>query len=446
MVAYNYIKLGKKLFPLNRSITGSDLRKTLLILKKHLRNLKILHIRSGKKVFDWKIPEEWNVRSAYIKDNKGKKLIDFKKNNLHLVSYSIPIKKKIQLNKLKKNLHFLKKQKNAIPYVTSYYKKYWGFCISYNQLFSIEKKYSSKARFEIAINSNFKKTGKLSYGELLIKGKSKKEILISTNICHPSMANNELSGPLVAAALVKHFEKKKNYLSKSIRFLFIPETIGVIAYINKNFKNLKKNVIGGYVLTCIGDDRNYSYMFSKYGRSLSDKAALKAFKQLKIKYKKYSFLKRESDERQYNSPFINLGLGTLMRTKYHSYPEYHTSLDNFDVVKKRGLLGGFKIVKQAINNLLQTKNDQNQISKKIQSKFLISKIICEPNLGKRNLYPKISEKNNNFEDPQKLLDIMQFADGTNSDYQISKLMKISLNKTKKLIKILIKNNLIEYMK
>ena len=201
----------------------------------------------------------------------------------------------------------------------------------------------------------------MHYGEIFLEGKSKEEVLISTYICHPSMANNELSGPLVSLALSNYFRKKK--LDRSIRFLFLPETIGSIAYIKKNFNNLKKNVIGGYILSCIGDNRNYSYIKSKYPNSLSDLSAISAFKKLKIKFKNYKFIKSESDERRFNTPFLNLGLGSILRTKYHSYPEYHTSLDNFSVVTKLGLFGGYKVAKLSIENLLKKK-----IKKKIKKK------------------------------------------------------------------------------
>lgn len=204
----NLIKLGKKLFPLNRSITGYGTLQTLKIIKNEVPQLKIKKFRCGKKVYDWTIPKEWNVKDAFIVDKYNKKIVNYKENNLHLVSYSIPIKKKIKLHKLIKKLFFYKNQPNAIPYVTSYYKKNWGFCISYKQFKKIKEKYNYDDDFIININSNFKKNGLMHYGEALIPGRSKKEILISVYICHPSMANNELSGPLVAIGLIKYFRKK----------------------------------------------------------------------------------------------------------------------------------------------------------------------------------------------------------------------------------------------
>ena len=230
-----FYNLGKKkLFPLCRSLTGKGNEITLSIIKKTLGKLKIIKFHSGKKVFDWKIPEEWNVSDAYVVDKFKKKIIDFKKNNLHLVGYSTPQKNKILSKKnFFQHLHTLPNQINAIPYVTSYYKKYWGFCISEKTKKLFNSKYSEKDKFKILIKTSFNKRGRMLVGEYFLKGKSTQEILISTYICHPSLANDNLSGILVALKLVDHFKKIKN-LKKSLRFIFLPETIGSLAYINKN--------------------------------------------------------------------------------------------------------------------------------------------------------------------------------------------------------------------
>ena len=253
------ISLAKKLYPISRSITGDGVRDTLRIIQsKHLPNLKIKQIKSGTNVYDWKIPPEWNIKDAFVKDEFGKKIIDYKKNNLHIVSYSKKINKFVTKKELDKHLFSIPKKPNAIPFMTSYYKSFWGFCMSQQD----RKKVKGK-RFFVHINSNFNYNGHLSYGELYLKGKSKKEILISTYICHPSMANNEISGPVVSTFIAKHFKNLNNRYS--MRFIFIPETIGSISYIYKNLRNLKKNVIASYNLTCIGDEKNYSIILSKYG-------------------------------------------------------------------------------------------------------------------------------------------------------------------------------------
>ena len=230
-----YYNLGKNiLFPINRSITGKGIIKTLKIFKKIHPKLKIKYFKSGKKVFDWIIPSEWNVKNAYVLDQVGEKIIDFKKNNLHLMGYSIPVNKKVSKKELLDKLFSSQKVKNAIPYVTSYYKKNWGFCVSKNHKNEINKKYKKDERFKILIDSNLKKNGNMPIGEYVIQGESKQEILISTYVCHPSMANNELSGPLLSMMLIDYFKKYK--LNKTLRFIFVPETIGSIAYIHQNKK------------------------------------------------------------------------------------------------------------------------------------------------------------------------------------------------------------------
>ena len=428
MTINKYYNIAKtKLFPITRSLTGDGVKKTLNIIQKELPKLKIKKFKSGTKVFDWNIPEEWNVTDAYVIDKYNNRIIDFKKNNLHLVGYSIPIKKNITKKELFKNLYFLKNQPKAIPYITYYYKRRWGFCISYNEYKILDKRYSLNDKFKVVINSNLNKKGNLNYGELILKGKSKKEILISTYICHPSMANNELSGPIVSMGLINYFKNKK--LNKTLRFVFIPETIGSISYLSKNLKYLKENVIGGYNLSCIGDERQHSCMFSKYQNSPSDEAVIEAYKLLKIKnYKVYPFLKRGSDERQYNSPGIDLKISSIFRTKYGEYPEYHTSLDNFNLVTLKGCVGGFNVARKSIEILLE----------RIYPKC---KIMCEPQMGKRGLYPTLSTKNEN-KLTRSYMDFLQYADGTNSLEKISNLIKLDLKSVKKIYQILFKNFLI----
>lgn len=429
-----FYKIAKKeLFNLCRSITGKGTFKTLKIIKKNFPDLKLYYVKSGTKVFDWKIPSEWNIVNAYISDKYNNKIIDFKKNNLHIVSYSAPIKTYLKKNYLLKKLHSIASMPQAIPYVTSYYKKYWGFCLSDQQKNKIKREYKKNDKFFVSIKSSFNRNGFLRYGEYVIPGETKQEILISTYICHPSMANNELSGIIVSMALIDYF-KKFSKLKKTMRFIFIPETIGSIAYINKNFKKMKKNIIGGFNLSCIGDDRTYSCMLSKYKNSLSDYALLEAYKKLKIKPKVYSFLERGSDERQYNSPLIDLGITSIFRSKYGEYPEYHTSLDNFNnVVTLKGLMGGFKVAKTAIEIL------QNKI-------IPISKILCEPNMGKRKLYPLLSfyqsKKSNNKN--KDLMNFITYSDGKNDLNKISKYINVKYKNVKKIYHFLKLNKIIDY--
>lgn len=423
-----YYSIAKKiLYTINRSLTGRGNVKTLKVIKREFKNLKIKSIKSGSKVFDWRIPSEWNVSDAYVLDKNNKKIIDFKENNLHLVGYSVPFNKKVSKEELFKHLYCLKDQKSAIPYITSYYKKRWGFCISYYDFKKFNKKYNSNDFFKVVIKSSLDKKGKLHFGELILKGTSKQEILISTYICHPSMANNELSGPIVSMALINYFKKKS--LKKNLRFIFIPETIGSIAYLYLNLKKLKKYVIGGYNLSCIGDERQHSCMLSKYENSPSDKALIESYKKLKIKkYKIFSFLKRGSDERQYNSPGIDLKITSIFRTMYGEYPEYHTSLDNFNLVTLKGVNGGYKVAKNAIENLLNNIYPQNNF-------------YCEPQMGKRGLYPTLSTKNENKK-VMNYMNFLQYADGSNSLEEISKLINLKLKDVMKINSLLLKKRLI----
>ena len=431
MITNKYYELGRKeLFKICRSITGQGVRKTLKIYKRYFPEIKIKKIPSGTKVFDWTVPPEWNIKDAYILDKNNKKIVDFKKNNLHLVSYSQPTNKIVDKRELFEHLHSLPKQPNAIPYVTSYYKKNWGFCVSDNEKMFFKKRYKNKDKFKVVVKSSFNNSGNLNYGELVLKGKSSKEILITTYICHPSMANNELSGSLVSLSLIDYFKKRK--LDKTLRFIFIPETIGSIVYISENFKKIKKNFIGGYNLSCIGDERKYSCVLSKYQNSITDKCLLEAYKKLKIKFTKYSFLKRGSDERQFNYPGVDFPMATISRSKFFEYPEYHTSLDNFKLVTKKGIYGGFKVAKEAIDIF--------------QKKIIpITTTICEPRLSKRGLHKNISIKSNySYKNNIKnLLSFHQYSDGTNDLGQIADYLKINNKLSKRLYFTLKKNKLIK---
>ena len=427
MIGNEIYDFAQELWPINRSITGNGVNQTLKILRKYNQNLKIIKFKSGTKVFDWTIPNEWIVKEAWIKNDKGKKIINFDDNNLHLVGYSVPVKKKLFLKQFVKKLHFYKHQPKAIPYVTSYYKKNWGFCLSYNQF----KKLNKKIKYEIHINSQHKK-GYLQCAEIYIPGKSKKEILFSTYICHPSMANNELSGPLVSTFLSRWLKNKKNR-KWSYRFLFVPETIGSIAYLSKKFKKMKENIIAGYVLNCIGDERAYSFLPSKFNNTLSDNVARNVLKKRVKSFKEYSWLDSRSDEIQFCSPGIGLPIASLMRSKYGSYPEYHSSLDTFGkVVTEKGLNQSLNLLKNIVRSIEE-------------SSFPIAKFKCEPQLGKRGLYPNLSKKNSINHDTRLIQYFLSYSDGTNSVSDIAKKCKSPLKKILEIQKLLEKKKLISYL-
>ena len=257
----------KDLFPIYRSITGSGVLHSLKYIQKYIP-LEIKALNCGTEWFDWKIPDEWNIEDAYIIDlSTNTKIVDFKDHNLHIVGYSIPIDEIITYDNLINHLYFLEDQPDAIPYITSYYSLNWGFCLTYNNFLKIDK----KSKFKVVVKSDFNKKGKLYYGELIVPGESEKEILISSYICHPQMANNELSGPAVLTFLAKYILTKNNKFT--YRFILIPETIGSIAYLSINKEHLINNVIGGYVITCVGDERAWGHIPSRYGNNISDKIA-----------------------------------------------------------------------------------------------------------------------------------------------------------------------------
>ncbi len=413
-------ELAKDLFPISRSLTGSGVRLTLKKIKKIIPKIQIKSIASGTKVFDWKIPYEWSISEAYIEDQKKRRIVDFKKNNLHVVGYSKPINKTLTLSELKKHIHTLPKQPNAIPYVTSYYKKIWGFCMSHNQYKNLKP-----GNYKVVIRSSLKK-GKLNYGELLIPGNSKKEIFLTTYFCHPSMANDNVSGIVLLTGITKWLlNVKRNY---SYRILFIPETIGSIQYIHKNLKKLKHNVIAGYVITCVGDDGKFSFIPSREGNTLADKFAISSLQSLKKGYKHYSFLQRGSDERQFCSVGVDLPICSITKSKYSEYKEYHTSLDNLDYISQKGLRSSFDLYQKLIMNFEK-------------SKFYMATKMCEPHLSKYNLYPTTSTKHSG-QTVRKMMNVLAYSDGKRDINEISKITNISLSETKKFIKILKDNKLI----
>ena len=413
---------AKSIWDFNRSITGDGVRKTLKEIKKIIPKLEIHEVPSGTKVFDWVVPLEWKVKEAFIIDPNGKKICDFKKNNLHLVGYSHPVNKSLTLDELQLNLHSLPDQPIAVPYVTSYYNRNWGFCISHN-----ERKNLKNGLYHVVIDSEFF-SGSLSYGELIIKGKSKKEVFISTYICHPSMANNELSGPVISSHIAKKISLMKD-IKYTYRFVFIPETIGSITYLSKNLKKLQKNVFAGFNLTCIGDERNYSYLPSRDGNTISDLVIKHVLFHTDKNYKSFDWSERGSDERQYCSPGVDLPVASIMRTKYGEYPEYHTSLDDLEkVVTPNGLYGSFLVVEKCIQIL------EKDCYPKV-------KVLCEPQLGKRGLYPTLSVKNN-YTKNNLIMDFLTWADGEKSLLEISNNLKIPMWETIKIAKKLKEADLI----
>lgn len=414
--------LARRLWPVNRSLTGEGVRETLHILKEHLPELKIVEVPSGTTVFDWTVPNEWNVKEAWIEGPDGTRIIDIKNNNLHLVGYSVAVDNVLSLEELQQHLYSLTAQPKAIPYITSYYSPRWGFCLSHEQRSQLKP-----GNYRVHIDSSLKE-GALTYGELLIPGEQKEEIFLSTYICHPSMANNELSGPCVTTFLAKWITSlsKRRY---SYRIVFIPETIGSITYLSKNLDEMKKKIIAGFNITCIGDNRAYSFLPSRDGNTLSDQIALHVLKHHAKVFKRYSFLDRGSDERQYCAPGVDLPVATIMRSKYGEYPEYHTSLDDLTLVTPEGLNGGYEAIRRSLE--LIEKNCTPQVT-----------VLGEPQLGKRGLYPTLSTKETHAK-VRSMMDLIAYSDGKNTLLEIAEKINVPMWELRPIIEKLLEAKLLK---
>lgn len=395
--------LCTKLFPICRSITGNGFRASLNILKNDLglKDLRQIEVPTGTKCFDWIVPKEWNIKDAYIIDPNGNKICDFNASNLHVVNYSIPVNKTVSLATLQDHLYSLPEQPNAIPYITSYYKERWGFCLTQNQRDQLVE-----GDYQVVIDSTLE-DGSLTYGELIIPGETEEEIFISTYLCHPSMANNELSGPVVTLHLAKWL-MNLDVRKYTYRIIVIPETIGSITYLSRNYKTMKKNIIAGFNVSCVGDDRVYSYLPSKQGDTFADISLLHVLNHTHPDFMRYSFLDRQSDERQYCSSGIDLPVCSVMRSKYGEYPEYHTSLDDLTLITPAGLLGAYQVLQKAIKCL-----EMNET--------LCTTVLCEPQLGKRGLYPTISTKESSAI-VKDMMNFLAYCDGSLSNLEIARII------------------------
>ncbi len=422
-----------KLYKICRSILGDGFRESLNILGE-LVDLNIKKVKSGTNVLDWTIPDEWNIKDAYIIGPDGKKFAEFKKHNLHIVGYSIPVNKTISLKELKKHLHTLKNQPEAIPYVTSYYKRTWGFCIKYN-----EYKKLKKGNYRVYINSKIE-PGYLVYSDKLIKGKSKKEILLSTYLCHPQMANHELSGPL-ALSILYRIIKSTGPHKYSYRFLICPENIGAAAFLHYNKKNVK-NIIAGYIINCVGNGKKFTYKKSRRGNSLADRAALNVLKNSPYNLDIVDFFPDGSDERQFCSPGFNLPIGLIMRNMYGrqdgskmDFKEYHTSLDNEKTISFKTIIETIEIYLQVLNTI---ENNFSPVGKVLYGTPQLSKSSVK--LYGEIMNFRISEKR---EKTRVLLEILNLAEGKIDLLEMAKLKNFKLIDHLSLIQDLIKSKYIK---
>ncbi len=375
--------LISEMYPICRSITGNGFRQTMEILRRHI-SLELHEVPSGTQVFDWTIPKEWNIRDAYVKNSKGERVIDFQKSNLHVLNYSIPVRRTMSLDELNKHLFTLPEHPDWIPYRTSYYRENWGFCISHNDLMRLED-----GDYDVLIDSTLE-DGALTYGEYLLQGEVETEILISCHACHPSLANDNLSGVALATVLAKYLRTLK--CRYSYRFLFIPGTIGAITWLARN-ENTTGRIRNGLVLTGLGDAGMITYKKSRRGNAEIDRAAAHVLKLAGHDHRIIDFHPYGYDERQYCSPGFDLPVGRISRTPYGEYPEYHTSADNMDFVQPQYLQDSFEKILKILNIL-----DNNRGYLSLNPK-------CEPQLGKRGLYSSAGA------DEVALLWVLNMSDG-----------------------------------
>jgi aminopeptidase-like protein len=384
-------RFAAELYPICRSITGAGIRQTLAMIGERIP-LTISEVPTGAAVFDWTIPKEWNIRGAYIKDSQGQRVVDFEQHNLHVVNYSKPVRATLSLQQLQSHLHTLPDYPDWIPYRTSYYREDWGFCLSHNQMLALEE-----GEYEVCIDSTLE-TGNLVYGECYIPGRSKEEVLISCHVCHPSLANDNLSGLTVATSLAKLLSGHDPRYS--YRFLFVPGTIGAIAWLARN-KGAADRVKHGVVLTCVGDAGGFHYKKSRRGDAEVDRAFAHALLHCGEPSEVLEFSPYGYDERQYCSPGFNLPVGCLMRSVWGTFPEYHTSADNLGFVHPEQLARSLRLCVSVCDVL---ENDRY---------YLNQNPCCEPQLGKRNLYRSTGGESIDVEINARLW-VLNLSDGEHS--------------------------------
>ena len=415
--------LAVRLFPICRSITGDGFRQSLGIIREHVPEMQVFEVPSGTEVFDWTVPKEWNIRGGWIRRKDGETVIDFRDSNLHVLGYSVPIHQMVSREELLEHVYTQSEQPDWIPYVTSYYKERWGFCMSERQ-----KQQLTDLEYEVCIDSTLA-DGSLTYGELIVPGETDEEVFFSTYLCHPSMANNELSGPCLMTALIRYVQSlpKRRY---TYRFIIVPETIGSITYLSRNIKSMQQHVKAGFVLSCVGDDRTYSMVSTKYEDTLADRVLENVLHFHYPDYIRYSFMKRASDERQYGSAGVGLPVCAFCRSKYHEYPEYHTSADDLSLISPAGLQGSYDVMVKVINALEYNRHYQMTCP-------------CEPQLGKRGLYPTISQKGT-YAAFRAMQHFTAYADGRNDLIAISEIIGTPVDQLIPIVGKLMEHHLVTF--
>lgn len=387
---------ASQLFPICRSITGEGVRDTLRLIAQSVP-LQITEIPTGTRVFDWVVPREWTIRDAYIKNERGERIVDFRRSNLHVLNYSIPVNRRMSLDELRPNLHTLPDQPDLIPYRTSYYAEQWGFCLSHRQLSTL-----TDGTYEVVIDSSMS-DGHLVYGEYFHKGESETEVMLSAHICHPSLANDNCSGMAVLAQLAARMQHRRTRLS--YRFLFAPGTIGTIAWLCRNEANAGK-IAHGLVLAGIGDRGNPTYKRTRRGNAKIDRVMESLLETPEFIGSVVDFSPYGYDERQYASPGFNLNVGLLQRSPFATFPQYHTSADDLDFITPASLQNSYELVSAAIDVLEADRTMVNLAPK------------CEPQLGRRNVFDSIGGKNPD-ESRMAVLWALNMSDGTHSLFDIA---------------------------
>ena len=421
IVGQNLFDLIVELYPICRSITGDGVRQTLRLLQKRLP-LEIFEVPSGTSVFDWTVPLEWNVSDAYIKNREGVRVVDFKSNNLHLMSYSTPLQKRLNLDDLKPHLFTLPDYPDWIPYRTSYYQKNWGFCLSHNDLIRL-----ADEEYDVMIDATLQ-PGSLTYGESYLPGETSDEILISCHTCHPSLCNDNLSGIAVAVMLAQAIaQHQRRY---SYRFLFIPGTIGSITWLARN-EQIVSRIKHGIVLTGVGDAGGITYKRSRQGDAEIDRAVAHVLKHSKDAHTIIDFFPYGYDERQYCSPAFNLPVGCFMRTPHGKYPEYHSSADNLDFIKPDSLSQSYARCVEVFDLLEGNRTFMNQNPK------------CEPQLGRRGLYRSIAGQQDKQMQELALLWVLNWSDGHHSLLDIADRADVSFHNVRSAAKALLEVGLLK---
>jgi aminopeptidase-like protein len=409
-----------ELYPLCRSITGDGLRETLKRIKQRIP-LEIAEVPSGTRVFDWTVPREWNIRDAYIKDEGGRRIVDFKMSNLHVVNYSAPVKATMTLADLKPHLHSLPEHPDWIPYRTSYYAENWGFCVTQRQLEAMWD-----GMYEVCIDSSLQ-DGSMSYGEYFIKGREDSEFLLSCHVCHPSLCNDNLSGIALTTFIAEQLSRLE--LRYSYRFLFLPGTIGSIAWLSRNEENARR-IKNGLVVACVGDSGGFTYKKSRRSSAEIDRAVTHVLSHNSDSFKVLEFSPYGYDERQYCSPGFNLPVGSLTRSPNQSYPQYHTSGDDLDFVRAGDLAESMRMYLKVVELI-----ESNRAFINLNPK-------CEPQLGKRGLYSSVGGKAETRLNELAVLWVLNLSDGSASLLDIAERSGIKFDVIHKAAAALATHNLL----